>query len=107
MFNICFMFKDQTLPGYYNPRDRLGVIDYDDVINTHRSRVVKNQEQEDSKEEEETEKQTTETTDETPGGAVRLPQIHKTAKVLVFAEYLVPFEKLFSGLNIYCLNKIV
>nr|XP_022318398.1 uncharacterized protein LOC111121411 [Crassostrea virginica]XP_022318399.1 uncharacterized protein LOC111121411 [Crassostrea virginica] len=71
---------DQTLPGYYNPRDRLGVIDYDDVINMHRSRVVKNQEQEDSKEEEETEKQTTETTDETPGGAVRLPQIHKTAK---------------------------
>lgn len=83
MFNICFMYKDQTLPGYYNPRDRLGVIDYDDVINTHRSRVVKNQEQEDSKEEEETEKQTTETTDETPGGAVRLPQIHKTAKVLI------------------------
>lgn len=31
---------DQTLPGFYNARDRLGVINYDEIITDHKSRVL-------------------------------------------------------------------
>lgn len=77
---------DQTLPGYYNPRDRLGVIDYDDVINKHRERLLKPQEQGASKDGEgEDEIQQTEDTEEEGAekqeeNTIRLPQIHKTTK---------------------------
>lgn len=80
---------DQTLPGYYNPRDRLGVIDYDDVINKHRERLLKPQEQGASKDGEgEDEIQQTEDTGEEGAekqeeNTIRLPQIHKTTKMLV------------------------
>lgn len=77
---------DQTLPGYYNPRDRLGVIDYDDVINKHRERLLKPQDQGASKEgENEGDSQQTEDTGEEGAenpeeNSIRLPQIHKTTK---------------------------
>lgn len=31
---------EQTLPGYFNSRDRLGTIDYDEIINDYKSRVL-------------------------------------------------------------------
>ncbi|XP_052261967.1 uncharacterized protein LOC127865918 isoform X2 [Dreissena polymorpha] len=31
---------EQTLPGYFNARERLGLIDYDTIISDHRSRVL-------------------------------------------------------------------
>ncbi|KAL5019236.1 hypothetical protein ScPMuIL_004958 [Solemya velum] len=31
---------EQTLPGIYNTRDRLGMIDYDSILHEHRARVV-------------------------------------------------------------------
>lgn len=75
---------DQTLPGYYNPRDRLGVIDYDDVINKHRERLLKPQEQGASKDGEDEIQQTEDTGEEgaekQEENTIRLPQIHKTTK---------------------------
>ena len=32
--------QEQTLPGFYNARDRLGIVDYDTIIADHRSRVL-------------------------------------------------------------------
>jgi hypothetical protein len=34
------LLQDQTLPGFYNARDRLGVINYDEIITDHKSRVL-------------------------------------------------------------------
>lgn len=33
-------FLDKTLPGLYNPLERLGVIDYDDVLKEYKGRIV-------------------------------------------------------------------
>ena len=63
-----------TLPGYYNTRERLGLIDYDSIIDDYRSRVIKNNETEKlskSVDEDGTREDT----------IVKLPQIQKTAKV--------------------------
>jgi len=35
-----FIMQEQTLPGFYNARDRLGIVDYDTIIADHRSRVL-------------------------------------------------------------------
>ncbi|XP_048761570.2 uncharacterized protein LOC125670440 isoform X2 [Ostrea edulis] len=67
---------DQTLPGYYNTRDRLGVIDYDDVISNYRARLVKNQEPENSTED----RQVTEEPNQSEENVLKLPHVQKTTK---------------------------
>ena len=32
--------QEQTLPGFHNNQERLGVIDYDEIIQEHKSRVL-------------------------------------------------------------------
>ncbi|XP_062567473.1 uncharacterized protein LOC134229716 isoform X2 [Saccostrea cucullata] len=74
---------DQTLPGYYNTRDRLGVIDYDDVISSFKTRLLKNQEPEEPTEDKRETETDTEASDKTEKEPLRLPQIHKTSKSVV------------------------
>ncbi|XP_061191142.1 uncharacterized protein LOC133199348 isoform X2 [Saccostrea echinata] len=71
---------DQTLPGYYNPRDRLGVIDYDDVISNYKTRLLKNQESEEPVEDKRATEIDEKGSDKTQEEPLRLPQIHKTSK---------------------------
>ena len=37
---LLFCFQDETLPGFYNATERLGIIDYDGIITDHRSRII-------------------------------------------------------------------
>ncbi|KAK3090499.1 hypothetical protein FSP39_012319 [Pinctada imbricata] len=64
---------EKTLPGYHNVRERLGVIDYDTIIDDYRSRIVRNQENDKlaNSVDEDAEK-----ADSIP----KLPQIKKTSK---------------------------
>ncbi|XP_076074111.1 uncharacterized protein LOC143045473 isoform X1 [Mytilus galloprovincialis] len=38
-------FLDKTLPGLYNPLERLGIIDYNDVIKKYKTRIVRRKSQ--------------------------------------------------------------
>ena len=37
---MSFLLKEQTLPGFHHSQDRLGVIDYDEIIQDFKSRVL-------------------------------------------------------------------
>lgn len=34
-------FQDKTLPGLYNPLERLGVVDYEEVLDEYKDRIIR------------------------------------------------------------------
>lgn len=89
---------EQTLPGFHNNQDRLGVIDYDEIIQEHKSRVlptrrmstatgllpkitVQEVSEQDTKDDKENDEEI-----EDDDKTVRLPKIRRTSKRVLFEE---------------------
>lgn len=88
------------------------MIDYDDVINKHRERLLKSQDQGASKEGEGESQQTENTGEEgaekPEENTIRLPQIHKTTKVFKPPTSMSPTQKrLFHTVRLLTINNTV
>ncbi|XP_069125150.1 uncharacterized protein [Argopecten irradians] len=83
---------EQSLPGVNNPRERLGVLDYDAIINKHNARIISNKRSDGNEtrlpllpSDDSIEKNGKDEL-KTSSQKVRLPSIHKTSKGAYFSS---------------------